>query len=71
MQKPQTRGDFSYELVEERSGFLSFVCEGKGAKELFAHESGGHRWQRVPPTEKRGRVQTSTITVVVLDMVNE
>jgi peptide chain release factor 1 len=31
------------------------------------NEAGGHRWQRVPPTEKRGRVHTSTITVVVLD----
>jgi len=29
-------------------------------------EAGGHRWQRVPPTEKRGRRQTSTITVAVL-----
>lgn len=33
----------------------------------FAGESGGHRWQRVPPTERRGRVQTSTVTVAVLD----
>lgn len=32
----------------------------------FAHEAGGHRFQRVPPTEKRGRVHTSTITVSVL-----
>lgn len=40
---------------------------GWGAKQLFANEAGGHRWQRVPPTEKRGRVQTSTVTVAVLD----
>ncbi len=40
---------------------------GKGARELFAGEAGGHRFQRVPPTEKRGRVQSSTITVAVLD----
>lgn len=40
---------------------------GKGARALFAGEVGGHRWQRVPPTEKRGRVQSSTITVAVLD----
>ena len=33
---------------------------------LFANERGGHRWQRVPPTEKRGRVQSSTVTVAVL-----
>jgi peptide chain release factor 1 len=39
---------------------------GKHAVETFQHEPGGHRWQRIPPTEKRGRVQTSTITVAVL-----
>lgn len=30
-------------------------------------EAGGLRLQRVPPTEKRGRVHTSTVTVAVLD----
>jgi peptide chain release factor 1 len=39
---------------------------GRGAAKAFAHEPGGHRFQRVPPTEKRGRVQTSTVTVAVL-----
>jgi peptide chain release factor 1 len=39
---------------------------GARASETFAHESGGHRWQRVPPNEKRGRVHTSTVTVAVL-----
>lgn len=43
------------------------LFEGKGAKRLFKNEAGGHRWQRVPPTEKRGRVHTSTVTVAVLD----
>jgi peptide chain release factor 1 len=38
---------------------------------LFADEVGGHRWQRVPPTEKRGRVQTSTITIAMLDEATE
>ena len=33
-------------------------------------ESGGHRWQRISPTERRGRVHTSTVTVAVLP-VNE
>jgi peptide chain release factor 1 len=40
---------------------------GRGAAALFAGEQGGHRWQRVPETEKRGRVHTSTITVAVLE----
>lgn len=39
---------------------------GKGVEEVFKDEAGGHRWQRVPPNEKRGRMQTSTITVAVL-----
>ncbi|VTU41662.1 MULTISPECIES: peptide chain release factor-like protein [unclassified Variovorax] len=28
-------------------------------------EAGGHRWQRVPPTERRGRVHSSTVTIAV------
>lgn len=37
----------------------------------FRQEAGGHRWQRVPPTERRGRVHTSTVTVAVLDVPAE
>jgi peptide chain release factor 1 len=43
-----------------------FRATGKGAVAAFRNEAGGHRHQRVPPTEKRGRVQTSTVTVAVL-----
>lgn len=32
---------------------------------LLLNEAGGHRWQRVPPTERKGRVHTSTVTVAV------
>jgi len=28
---------------------------------------GNHRWQRVPPTERKGRVHTSSITVAILE----
>lgn len=31
------------------------------------NEAGGHRIQRVPPTERKGRVHTSTVTVAVVD----
>lgn len=31
------------------------------------NESGGHRIQRVPPTERKGRVHTSTVTVAIVD----
>lgn len=30
------------------------------------NERGGHRFQRVPPTERSGRVHTSTVTVAIL-----
>lgn len=40
---------------------------GQKVREFFLNEAGGHRWQRVPDTEKRGRVQTSTVTVAVMD----
>lgn len=39
---------------------------GRGAFELFKYEAGVHRVQRIPATEKRGRVHTSTATVSVL-----
>lgn len=40
--------------------------EGKGAFEFFKYEAGVHRVQRIPTTEKRGRVHTSTAAVSVL-----
>jgi len=40
--------------------------EGNGAKAAFAPEAGGHRVQQVSPTERKGRVHSSTVTVAVL-----
>lgn len=39
----------------------------EGDASVFANEAGGHRWQRIPPTERSGRVHTSTVTVAVLE----
>ena len=39
---------------------------GKGAYETLKYEAGVHRVQRVPETEKSGRVHTSTATVAIL-----
>lgn len=57
---------FDLELIEQRSGIIVFRALGNAATQFFANESGGHRWQRIPATEKRGRVHTSTVTVAVL-----
>ncbi|MFH1098774.1 MAG: peptide chain release factor 1 [Candidatus Uhrbacteria bacterium] len=43
-----------------------FVIEGDRVYRSLKHESGVHRVQRVPVTEKSGRVHTSTVTVAVL-----
>lgn len=58
-------GGFDLEVCDERPGLIVFRAVGAHAT-LFHDEAGGHRWQRVPPTEKRGRVHSSTVTVAVL-----
>lgn len=58
-------------MLEARPGFLVFTARGPRVARWFAHEAGGHRWQRIPPTEKRGRVHSSTVTVVVLEPATE
>jgi len=62
---------FSLEILERRRGLIVARAEGPRAAAAFRDEAGGHRWQRVPPSEKRGRVHTSTITVAVLPEPSE
>lgn len=52
-------------MVSERDGEVVCEASGDGSAELFAQEAGGHRWQRVPPTETKGRRHSSTFTVAV------
>lgn len=44
--------------------------DGPGAYDILRHESGVHRVQRVPATEAKGRIHTSTAAVVVLPKVS-
>lgn len=44
----------------------SFEINGKGAYKTLRFETGVHRIQRVPDTEKSGRVHTSTASVAIL-----
>lgn len=57
----------------EQGGFKEVVAEisGENVFGTMKHESGVHRVQRVPETEKMGRIHTSTITVAVLPKVEE
>ena len=44
---------------------------GEGAYDKLRQETGVHRVQRIPATEKRGRIHTSTATVAVLPELSE
>lgn len=52
-------------------GYKTLISEvaGNGAYDALKHESGVHRVQRIPATEKAGRVHTSTASVVVMPEV--
>jgi len=52
----------------ELKGFKEIIFElkGEGAYSKMKYEGGVHRVQRIPETEKSGRVHTSTATVAVL-----
>lgn len=54
-------------------GIKSFIAEisGRDVVSKLQFESGVHRVQRIPETEKRGRVHTSTATVAILPVVEE
>ena len=52
-------------------GYKTFIArvEGDGCFNALKQESGVHRVQRIPATEKAGRVHTSTATVAILPVV--
>jgi len=68
---------WSVVLIDESKndvgGYKEITAEvkGKSAYDLWKHESGVHRIQRIPATEKSGRIHTSTASVAVLPMAEE
>ena len=48
-----------------------FSIEGKNVYKEMKYEMGVHRVQRIPETEKSGRIHTSTASVVVMPKVEE
>jgi len=63
---------WKFELLDasptELGGFKEIIVsiEGEGCYRELQYESGGHRVQRVPETETKGRIHTSAATVAVL-----
>jgi peptide chain release factor 1 len=61
------------ESRSEAGGYkeVVFTVSGDGVYGRLKFESGVHRVQRVPVTEKQGRIHTSTATVAVLPQIEE
>jgi peptide chain release factor 1 len=61
------------ESPSERDGLneVVFVVKGADAWTRLEHEAGPHRVQRVPVTESKGRIHTSSATVTVLPEADE
>lgn len=63
---------WSFTIVDSNEtglrGYKSLVAKihGAGSYDELKNESGTHRVQRVPKTEKSGRIHTSTATVAIL-----
>lgn len=62
----QTKG-WKTSLIDSNILFVN----GEGAYSQLKNETGVHRVQRIPETEKRGRIHTSTATVAVLPELDE
>lgn len=68
---------WKWEVILEQVGNNGFVNElilsidEPGSYNNLRHESGIHRVQRVPSTETKGRIHTSTSAVVVLPKVSD
>ncbi len=65
---------WSFTLIDDSQNEIggykeaSFEIRGLGAYEALKYETGVHRIQRVPVTEKQGRIHTSTASVVILPL---
>jgi len=52
-------------------GQRTLKVKGKDVYEILKNEAGVHRVQRIPTTERHGRIHTSTATVAVLPEITE
>jgi len=66
----------SYLLFAQKKGFKysnldekTIQINGPEAFKLFKNETGVHRVQRIPNTERKGRIHTSTCIIVVLPQI--
>lgn len=71
-QKFSEKNGWQFHVIDESRAELggyksaSFKIKGKDVYRLLRFEQGVHRVQRIPSTEKQGRIHTSTASVAVL-----
>ena len=74
-QRYAAKNNWSLKIIDASSTSIGGLKEGileingKTAYENFKFEGGVHRVQRIPETEKSGRVHTSTATVAILPQI--
>ncbi len=76
-QKYSAKKNWRFKVIDysqsELGGYKTFIAEieGPGVYEELKNEAGVHRVQRIPETERQGRIHTSTASVAVLPIVEE
>ena len=61
----------SLDLISGGIRNVSLLVEGKDVYKYLKYESGVHRVQRIPITEKNSRIHTSTASIAVLPHPSE
>lgn len=59
--------NLSVDLIKNDKTKIILIEGYKNEIDILRNESGVHRVQRVPKTEKKGKLQTSTVSVAVVD----
>ncbi len=66
--------NWDWKIINESSNNIggykeaSFEIKGKNVYKLLKNETGVHRVQRIPATEKNGRIHTSTASIAILPL---
>lgn len=69
--KYAVRNGITCQILESSEGHVSIKLSGRNVWRLFKQEVGKHVVQRVPPTENKGRRQTSVVVVGILPLPPE
>lgn len=61
--------NLKFTVLDQANGKASLLIKGPSVWDLFKYEAGKHCVQRIPPTERRGRKQTSMVSVAITPLI--